>query len=65
MIINFSRKVRKANSKITGGLNEGISGAKTSKTLIIEKKTIREFSDVVNKYIANIEFTQIIMCKIL
>lgn len=50
MIIKLSRKQRRINSEITSYLNEGISGAKTSKTLIIEKKTIREFSDVVNKY---------------
>jgi ATP-binding cassette subfamily B protein len=44
VIINFSRKVRKANSKITGGLNEGISGAKTSKSLALEEKNTKGFS---------------------
>ena len=50
LIIKLSRKQRKINSEITSYLNEGISGAKTSKTLLLEKKTIREFSDVVNRY---------------
>lgn len=34
-----SRKLRKVNSKMTGSFNEGISGARTSKTLVIEDKT--------------------------
>ena len=31
-ILQWNRKVRKINSKITGAFNEGITGAKTSKT---------------------------------
>ena len=50
LIIKLSRKQRRINSEITSYLNEGISGAKTSKTLVLEKKTIGEFSNVVNKY---------------
>ena len=50
LIIKLSRKQRRINSEITSYLNEGISGAKTSKTLIIENKTIGEFSSVVSKY---------------
>lgn len=38
------RKVRKTNSRITGAFNEGISGAKTSKTLVLEKRNLEEFS---------------------
>ena len=50
LIVKLSRKQRRINSEITSYLNEGISGAKTSKTLVLEKKTIGEFSRVVNKY---------------
>ena len=50
LIVKYSRKQRKINSEITSYLNEGISGAKTSKTLLLEEKTIKEFSGVVNKY---------------
>src|SRR5699024_10112267 len=32
-ILHWNRKVRKLNSKITGAFNEGITGAKTAKTL--------------------------------
>ncbi len=37
------RRVRKSNSRITGAFNEGIMGAKTSKTLVIEKQNLKEF----------------------
>ncbi len=42
-ILYWNRKVRKLNSNITSGFNEGITGAKTSKTLVIEEKNTREF----------------------
>ena len=42
-ILFWNRKVRKLNSNITSGFNEGITGAKTSKTLVIEEKNAREF----------------------
>ena len=38
------RIVRKTNSQITGAFNEGIMGAKTSKTLVREEANCREFS---------------------
>ncbi len=38
------RIVRKTNSQITGAFNEGIMGAKTSKTLVREAENCREFS---------------------
>ena len=37
------RVVRKTNSQITGAFNEGIMGAKTSKTLVREKANCEEF----------------------
>ena len=33
-ILNAYRKVRRTNSRITGAFNEGIMGAKTTKTLV-------------------------------
>ena len=43
-IIVVSRKVREINSRITGSYNEGISGSKTSKTLVIEDINSEEFA---------------------
>lgn len=45
-ILHWNRKVRKINSQITSAYNEGIMGAKTSKTLVIEEKNTREFKEV-------------------
>lgn len=38
-----NRKVREINSEITGGFNEGITGAATSKTLAVERKLDGDF----------------------
>ena len=40
------REVRKTNSKITGAFNEGIMGAKTTKTLVREKANFGEFQEL-------------------
>ena len=40
-LVFFHRRVREQNSKITGAFNEGITGAKTTKTLVIEDKVER------------------------
>lgn len=45
-ILKWNRKVRKINSKITSAYNEGIMGAKTSKTLVIEEKNAEGFREV-------------------
>ena len=45
-ILRWNRQVRKINSKITGAFNEGITGAKTSKTLVIEDQSIRSFREI-------------------
>lgn len=47
-ILNLNRRIRKINSKMTGAFNEGITGARTSKTLVIEHKNIGEFETVTN-----------------
>lgn len=43
-ILKSYREVRKINSKITGSFNEGIMGARTTKTLVREDKNLEEFS---------------------
>ena len=42
-LIRGNRQIRELNSKITGDFNEGITGAKTIKTLVIEEKMGRDF----------------------
>ncbi|MCH5288066.1 MAG: ABC transporter ATP-binding protein [Christensenellaceae bacterium] len=42
-ILEAYRQVRKRNSQITAGFNEGINGAKTTKTLVREEMNIEEF----------------------
>lgn len=43
-ILKAYRAVRKTNSKITGAFNEGIMGAKTTKTLVREEGNMAEFT---------------------
>ena len=45
-ILRWNRRVRKMNSRITSAYNEGIMGARTSKTLVIEEQNSREFETV-------------------
>jgi len=42
-ILKSYRDIRKVNSKITGAYNEGITGAITTKTLVLEKDNYGEF----------------------
>lgn len=44
MLVSY-RNVRKINSRITGLFNDGIVGAKTTKTLVREELNIEEFSE--------------------
>ena len=43
-LVSINRKVREVNSRITGNFNEGITGAKTTKTLVIEEKMENDFN---------------------
>ena len=45
-ILAVNRRVRRINADITRAYNEGITGARTSKTLVIEEQNLREFSQV-------------------
>ena len=48
-ILNINRQARKINAEITRHYNEGISGAKTSKTLVIEDKNTAAFQEVTQR----------------
>ena len=45
-ILENNREVRKVNSKISGAYNEGITGAKTTKTLVRESANLDEFKEL-------------------
>ena len=47
-LIRINREVREVNSKITGNFNEGITGAKTIKSLAIEDKMELRFQQETN-----------------
>lgn len=47
MLVSY-RNVRKINSKITGLFNDGIVGAKTTKTLVREELNREEFGEVIH-----------------
>ena len=49
-ILKNYRKVRAINSKITNSFNEGINGAKTTKTLVLEQQNLNEFKTLTNSY---------------
>jgi ATP-binding cassette subfamily B protein len=48
-ILKINRQVRKINAEITRHYNEGISGAKTSKTMVIEDKNTAAFQEVTSR----------------
>ncbi len=48
-ILHWNRQVRKHNSRITGAYNEGIMGAQTSKTLVIEDKNAEHFEKITSE----------------
>ena len=48
-LIRINREVREINSQITSNFNEGITGAKTIKSLVIEDKIQKDFVDDTTK----------------
>ncbi len=48
-ILKAYRSIRKQNSKITGAFNEGIGGAKTTKTLVLEDSNYQDFDMLTSK----------------
>ncbi len=59
-LLETNRKIRKINSKMTGEFNEGITGARTTKTLVIEKSNLEGFKEVTSL----MEATSIKMLKL-
>lgn len=53
-ILRAYRDVRKTNSEITAAFNEGILGAKTTKTLVLEEQKGNEFSALTHKMKRNV-----------
>ena len=45
-ILYYQRRARRQNSRITGAFNEGIMGAKTTKTLVREERNAQEFGEL-------------------
>jgi ATP-binding cassette subfamily B protein len=45
-LLHLNRKIRETNSKITANFNEGITGAKTTKTLVTEEKMEQGFNSL-------------------
>ena len=45
-LVRLNRRVREINSQITSGFNEGITGAKTTKTLVSEHRMEEDFTGV-------------------
>lgn len=55
-ILAVNRQVRAINSQMTGAFNEGITGARTSKTLVIEDLNDQDFQGITHKlYQKNIQ----------
>lgn len=69
-ILHVNRKIRKINSKTTSAFNEGITGARTSKTLVIEDNNLKEFKTITGSYydnalratVLNAIFIPIVLC---
>lgn len=59
-ILNLNRRIRRINSTMTGAFNEGITGARTSKTLVIEDKNAADFRGISNDmYRASVRATSL------
>jgi ATP-binding cassette subfamily B protein len=49
-ILSVNRIMRKLNSKMTGAMNEGITGARTVKVLVAEEQSLAEYSLITGDY---------------
>jgi ATP-binding cassette subfamily B protein len=52
-ILTVNRVMRKLNSKMTGAMNEGITGARTVKVLVAENMSLKEYSSITSEYRSN------------
>jgi len=59
-LLKVNREIRSLNAKIVGNFNEGVSGAKTTKTLVIEDKMSEEFATVTHAFnVASLRSTRL------
>jgi ATP-binding cassette subfamily B protein len=49
-ILAVNRIMRKLNSKMTGAMNEGITGSRTVKVLVAEEQCLAEYSGITDEY---------------
>ncbi|MDR1971709.1 MAG: ABC transporter ATP-binding protein/permease [Treponema sp.] len=49
-ILGVNRILRRLNSKMTGAMNEGITGARTVKVLVAEEQSLGEYSTITGEY---------------
>ena len=49
-ILATNRIMRRVNSKMTGAMNEGITGSRTVKVLVAEKQSLSEYSAITGEY---------------
>ena len=49
-ILKTNRIIRKINSRMTGAMNEGITGSRTVKVLVAEKQSLAEYSAITGEY---------------
>ena len=49
-ILTLNSIIRKLNSKMTGAMNEGITGARTIKVLVSEQQSLNEYSAITTEY---------------
>jgi ATP-binding cassette, subfamily B, bacterial len=49
-ILAVNRVMRKLNSKMTGAMNEGITGSRTIKVLVAEEQSLEEYSAITGEY---------------
>jgi ATP-binding cassette subfamily B protein len=52
-ILTVNRIIRKLNSKMTGAINEGITGSRTIKVLVTEEQSLEEFTGITGEYRKN------------
>jgi ATP-binding cassette subfamily B protein len=49
-ILSVNRIMRRINSKMTGAMNEGITGSRTVKVLVAEKQSLAEYENITGDY---------------
>jgi ATP-binding cassette subfamily B protein len=49
-ILTVNRIMRKLNSKMTGAMNEGITGSRTVKVLVAEEQCLAEYTGITDEY---------------